>query len=365
MLPGCFYAIMLRALTERQEQILRLLVRSYVETGTPVGSKKLVEDYDLSYSPATVRNELALLDEFGYLSQMHTSAGRIPTELGYRYFVQRLIGEFELPLAERQMIRHQFHQARLDLNQWMRLAAAVLAHTSRGASIVTAPRPTTSRFKHVQLISTQGRLVLMILVFYGGQVKQQMLTLAEPVPQARLTAVAEVLNGLFDSATYDEVYVRQNQLEDTLERDVTRLVLDSMRRVEKRGISEVYRDGLANILDDEGTRQAVRVLEEGTFLANVLSETMEPSVSGVQVVIGGEGRWEELKECTMILARYGELEELSGTVAVLGPTRMPYGRNISAVRYVAELMSGFVSEYYLETLIAGGQLEDYSNEVDN
>jgi heat-inducible transcriptional repressor len=337
------------SLSERQEEILGLMVRSYVETGTPVGSRSLVDHYDLDYSPATVRNEMAMLDELGYLEQLHTSAGRAPTELGYRYFVQRLVGEFELPLFERQMIRHQYHQARLDLEQWMRLSAAVLAHTSRGASIVTAPRPAYTNLRHLQLISTQGRLVLMIMVFVGGEIQQQMLTLAEPVPQARLTTVAEKLNHLLENADYQEVYARSSQLDDALERDISRLVIDGMSRADRRGYSDIYRDGLANIVEDEGARQAVRVLEEGPYLASVLTEVLDPGMTGVQVVIGGEGRWEELRECAMIMARYGEIEHLSGAVAVLGPTRMPYGRNISAVRYVSDLISRFVSEYYYET----------------
>jgi heat-inducible transcriptional repressor len=354
---------MTKKLSDRQENILGLLVRTYLASGLPIGSKTLVNRYDLGVSAATVRNELSVLDDLGYLIQLHTSGGRAPTEKGYRYFVQRLVGEFELPLDEQQMIRHQFHQARLDLNQWMRLAAAVLAHTSQGASIVTAPRPSLNTFKHLQLISTQGRLVLMILVFYGGQVQQQMLTLAEPVPQTRLTIAAERLNQMFEDSSYEGIYARQGALDDALERDVTRLVLDGMKRSDDRAISDVYRDGLVNIVDDEGARQAVRVLEEGTYLANVLSETLETGASGVQVVIGGEGRWEELKDCTMILARYGEMEQLSGAVAVLGPTRMPYGRNISAVRYVADLMSSFINEYYLESSIGESKDIDLSDEV--
>jgi heat-inducible transcriptional repressor len=347
---------MFKSLTERQENILGLMVRNYIRSGKAMGSETLVERYDLGVSPATVRNELAVLDDLGYLTQLHTSAGRIPTELGYRYFVQRLVGEFELPLNERQMIRHQFHQARVDLNQWMRLAAAILAHTSHGASVVTAPTPSKNRFKHMQLISTQDRLVLMILVFYGGQVQQQMLTLAEPVSQSRLSAVAAKLNALFENATRDEISVRQSQLEDALDIDVSRLVLGGMERAGRRSINEFYRDGLSNILEDEGARQAVRVLEEGALLSRVLADTLEPGVGGVQVVIGGEGRWEELKECSVILARYGEFEHLSGALAVFGPTRMAYGRNISAVRYVADLLSGFVSDYYLE--IAARELTD-------
>lgn len=340
---------MIDNLTERQEYILGLVVRSYIETGQPVGSKTLVEQFNLDVSSATVRNELAVLDELGYLAQLHTSAGRIPTEGGYRYFVQRLLGEFELPVREQQMIRHQFHQARLDLEQWMRLAAAVLARTSQGAGVITSPRPRPNRFKHVELISTQGRLVLMILVLYGGDVKQQMLTLAEPLDQERLSAAAERLNRAFDGRSAAEMQARTGQFEgQDLEMDLARLVIDTIRTADARDFSEIYRDGVANLLDDVGTRQAVRVLEERTLLADVLSQVTEPAATGVQVIIGGEGRWEELKDCAIIVSRYGAEEELSGTLAVLGPTRMPYGRNISAVRYVADIMSSFIFDYYLD-----------------
>ncbi|MCA9872063.1 MAG: heat-inducible transcription repressor HrcA [Ardenticatenaceae bacterium] len=329
-----------------------LVIRTYIRTGIPVGSKVLVELYDLDVSPATVRNELAALGEMGYLVQLHTSAGRTPTEFGYRYFVQKLLGEFSLPLHEREMIRHQFHQARLDMNQWMQLAAAILAHTSRGASFVTAPQRRINRFKHLQLISTQGRLVLMVVVLLGGEVNQQMLTLAEPLPQVRLSAVAQRLNELYSSATYEEIVALSGHL-DTLDAEVTRLIVEVLRRADNRAISEIYRDGLVNLLEDEGTRQAVRVLEERTLLADVISGTQTADTRGVQVLIGGEGRWEELKDCTIILSRYGVVEHFSGTVAVIGPTRMMYGRNVAAVRYVADLMSGLVYEYYMDELPAG------------
>ncbi len=338
---------MLHSLSERQEKILRLVIRTYVETGQPVGSKTLVDNFDLNISSATVRNELAALGDLGYLLQQHTSAGRVPTELGYRYFVQKLLGEFHLPLHEQQMIRHQFHQARLELNQWMQLAAAILSRTSQGASFVTAPHTKANHYKHLQLIATQGRLVLMILVLHSGEVKQQMLTLAEPLPQSRLSLAADHLNELYENATYDEIRRQAAQL-NTLEREVTRLILDILIRSDNRSISDIYRDGIINLLENEGTRQAVRVLEERTLLANVISEAHVPESSGVQVVIGGEGRWEELKECTIIMARYGVPDDFSGTVAVIGPTRMAYGRNVAAVRYVADLMSGFVYEYYAD-----------------
>lgn len=335
-------------LTDRQEKLLELVVRHHIETGLPTGSKMLVEQFDLGVSSATVRNEFSVLTELGYVMQLHTSAGRVPTEQGYRYFVQKLLGEFHLPMDEQQMIRHQFHQARLDLDQWIRLAAAILARTSLGASFVTPPRPSANRFKHLQLISTQGRLVLMIVVLYGGEVKQQMLTLAEPMTQAQLSVAADHVNALFANATADEVRARMGSL-DALERDVAVLVHETLVRADTRPISDIYRDGLINIVEDASTRQAVRFLEERTLLATMLSET-QTEERGVQVVIGGEGRWEELKDCSIILSRYGVVDEFSGTVAVIGPTRMSYGRNVAAVRYVANLMSGFVYEYYLEEL---------------
>lgn len=337
-------------LTERQERLLELVVRHYIETGIPAGSKTLVEQFDLNVSSATVRNDFAALTELGYLMQWHTSAGRVPTEQGFRYFVQKLLGEFHLPVDEQEMIRHQFHQARLDLDQWMRLAAAILARTSLGASFVTPPRPSANRFKHVQLISTQGRLVLMIVVLYGGEVTQQMLTLAEPLTQAQLSVAADRLNLLLASAGVDEIRGRMHQM-DTLEHDVASLILETLQRVDHRPISDIYRDGLINIIEDSRTRQAVRFLEERTLLASMLLET-QTEERGVQVVIGGEGRWEELKDCSIILSRYGVMDEFSGTVAVIGPTRMSYGRNVAAVRYVADLMSGFVYEYYTEDTTA-------------
>lgn len=347
-------------LTERQQRILAMIVRSHIETGLPVGSKTLVDQFDLDVSSATVRNEFARLSELGYLVQLHTSAGRVPTELGYRYFVQKLLGEFRLPFHERQMIEHQFHQARLDMGQWMRLAAAILAHTSQGASFITAPHPRRNRIKHLQLISTQGRLVLMVLVLVGGEVQQQMLALAEPVSQPQLSTAADRLNSLFANKTYEEI-AAITTISDVLEADVARLVLDILHRADDRTFSDIYRDGLVNLLEDAGTRQAVRVLEERPLLASVLSETqLETGHDGIQVVIGGEGRWEELKDCTMIISRYGVHEDFAGTLAVIGPMRMPYARNVAAVRLVADLMSGFVHEYYSESPLTDYQESEES-----
>ncbi len=338
-------------LSERQETILALVIHEHIDTAQPVGSKTLVEHYGLGISSATARSELGLLAEAGLLRQPHTSAGRVPTEEGYRYFVQRLLGETDLPADEKRLISHQFYQARADVEEWVRLAASVLAHHSRAASLVTAPHTTSAVFKHLELILTQGRQVLLVLVLQGGNVRQQMLTLASEVPQRQLaeTAAEITLTCLdMDSAGV----LSQAGRFSALGQEVTRLVADVMSRADAVSSGEIYHDGLANMLslpefaDSETVRQSLRLLEERSFLEEVMAKALSPTVGGVQVVIGGEGAWEELKDCSMVLARYGAPGFATGALGVLGPIRMAYGRTISAVRYVAGLMSDLVIESY-------------------
>lgn len=338
-------------LTERQKAILMLVVRDYIDTAQPVGSQRLVERYHLDLSSATIRNEMGALTEMGYLRQPHTSAGRVPTEDGYRYFVGHMIHP-ELPENVQNTISHQFHQARPEIEQWMTLAASVLAHQSQAVSLITAPHAEKSRFKHVELISTQGRQVLMVLVMVGGEVNQQILTLAEPVSQERLSSVASRLNQIFEGRTLDEI-LAQPLRADVLENDIVTLVTQDMRRSGERVAGELYYDGLTNVLAEpefnasDEARRALRLFEERSLLHELLSRTVLSSgVGGVQVIIGGEGTWEELRQCSMVLARYGVPGVVTGTLGVLGPMRMSYYRTIPTVRYVAGLLSDLVNDTF-------------------
>lgn len=342
-------------LSDRQRLILALVIRDYIETAQPVGSQRLVDQYGLDYSSATVRNELLALTDLGYLRQPHTSAGRVPSEDGYRYFVRQLMGNIELPVNTKRTITHQFYQAGVDVDRWMRLAASVLAHQSQAASLVTAPHPEQARFKHLELINTRGRQVLMVLVLSNGEVLQQMLALAEPVSQEQLSAAAHSLNRTCQGLSVDGILALQAQTE-ALEQDVLRLIVDEMRRSSEALTGELYRDGLTHVLAEpefgeiDVVRRALRVLEERPLLEDLLSRTVLSSgeMGGVQVLIGGEGNWEELKECSIVLARYGAPGLATGTLGVLGPMRMPYGRTISTVRFVAGLLTDLVEDMLVE-----------------
>ncbi|HEY3310855.1 MAG TPA: heat-inducible transcriptional repressor HrcA [Anaerolineales bacterium] len=337
-------------LTDRQKTLLMLVVRDYIETAQPVGSLHLVEHYRLGLSSATIRNEMMALTEMGYLRQPHTSAGRVPSEDGYRYFVSHMMHQAELPEAVQNTISHQFHQSRPDVEQWMTLAASVLAHQSQAVSLVTAPHAEKARFKHVELISTQGRQVLMVLVMLGGEVSQQILALAEPVTQERLSIAATRINQGFQGSTIDEIAAMPGHA-DALETDIISLITQDMRRASERVSGNLYYDGLSNVLAEpefnasDEARRTLRLFDERSTLQDLLSRTvLNSGLGSVQVLIGGEGTWEELRQCSMVLARYGVAGHVTGMLGVLGPMRMSYSKTIPTVRFVAGLLSELVND---------------------
>ena len=337
-------------LTKRQKFILTLVIHEFIRTAIPVGSKHLVEKYNLNISSATVRNELAELTEQGYLRQLHTSAGREPTEEGYRYFVGRLLRENDLDETTRNMITHQFYQTSHNVEQWMRLAASILASQSQSASIVTSPRVEQAKFKHLELISTHGQQVLMVLVLIGGEVHQNILTLEEPITQEELTTTAGMLTSTFHGMDLSSIQANVQKFH-TLSRTIAEWVVAEMRSQDSVITGEVYLDGMNFFLEKpefahaDEARRALRVLEERPLLQDLLSRTMLPETAdGVQVLIGGEGRLDELRECSVILAKYGMPGYAMGTLGVLGPMRMFYGRSISTIRFVSGLLSDMVAE---------------------
>jgi heat-inducible transcriptional repressor len=236
------------------------------------------------------------------------------------------------------------------MDQWMILAASVLAHQSQGVSVVTAPHAEQSRFKHVELISTQGRQVLMVLVLAGGEVRQQILTLAEPVTQERLSQTATRLNGLLAGQVAEGILALSSR-SDLLEQDILTIIQQDMRSASQSSSGEIYTDGLTNVLSEpefaesDEARKALRIFEERSILQDLLARTTTNShIGGLQVLIGGEGRWEELRQYSMVIARYGVPGLASGTLGVLGPMRMSYARAIPTVRYVAGLLSDLVND---------------------
>jgi heat-inducible transcriptional repressor len=336
-------------ITPRQATLLRIVIQEYVKSAQPVGSQTIAQDYDLGVSPATIRNDFAVLERAGLLTHPHTSAGRVPSDAGYRYFVQHLMADAELTSSERHLIRRQFSQARQELDQWLRLSTSVLARTTQAAALATAPRTTMSRYKHLELVAIQGIKVLLILVLQEGTVKQQLLDLDQPMEQSELSRISNELNdklaGMGAAAIAEQVHNLS-----PFARQVALLMVEIMVRMDRQLSSQIYRDGLAQILEapefaeGDNVRRIVQVFEEQSVLEQVVDQYGD--MDDIHVVIAGDGRIAELRDISLVLARYGVTDHATGLLGVMGPRRMPYGRTMGAVRFVAALMSEMVEEIY-------------------
>ena len=340
-------------LSERQKVILSLVVHEYVRTANPVGSKSLVNQYHLDYSPATVRNELAALTEEQYLSQPYTSAGRVPTEKGYRFFVSGLIHMRELPEETRRMIEHQFSQAQQGMDGWIKLAASILADQAHLISMVSAPLPNRTRVKYISLISVTNKQILMVLVLAGGQIQQRFMFAGESMTQNRLNEIQEMLNRLFEGRNSEEIRAVCAKLPAMGEAvdEIIRTLLNTLYDTDALQTGEVDTDGINNVLaepefaDSEEARRTLRILDEKPALQSFLSRTTrEQKIGGVQVFFGGQGLLKNMANCSLVVARYGMQGVATGTIGVLGPMRMAYSKNIPTVRFLAGILSDLVAD---------------------
>lgn len=335
-------------LTTRQRAILKLIVQDYVSSGRPVGSKVLAERYAVGVSSATIRNEMAELEQSGHVGHLHTSGGRVPTVEGYRFYVRNLMDNIELPPGEQIMIRHQFRQAERQLEGWVELAASVLAETSGNVSVVTAPRTSAPRLRHYELISIQPTLALLVLVTGESLVRQLMVQLPQACEQDELSRLADATVPELRGLTAKELATRVDSADG-----VAKIVLEhlamALRGLDAAEQAEVRHSGFEKIVGQPDFAEAdlqsvLSILRGGAFLSAVLPRIV--TRQQVQVFIGDEGLPDELRRCGVVVATYGIDGSVTGLLGVLGPTRMSYWRTISSVRYIACLMSDLMSDLY-------------------
>lgn len=341
-------------LSERQERILRLLIQEYTGTMRAVGSKTVVERGGLDISSATARNDMALLERFGFIQHAHTSGGRTPTDAGYRYYVERLMEQPTLSTNEQMLIRHQFHQVEVHLDEWVKLAASVLARVAGNVSVVTTPRARLPKVRTVELIPVQEKTALLVLVTREGAVRQTMLSLTAPADQVTLRGVADRVGTRLSALSRTGVEQMAGELEG-LDRLVAEETARLLRSLEEAMSAEVVHDGLGNVLqqpefsEQDRAGRLVELLRGGALLTALLPQLLvasEGTEHRVQVIIGAENQWDALHDFGIVMATYGIPSEITGLVAVLGPTRMYYERTISSVRYVSQVLSDLLMELY-------------------
>jgi len=335
-------------LTQRQRAILKLIVHDFVQTGKPVGSKMLTERYMIGYSSATIRNEMAELESAGYVQHFHTSGGRVPTDVGYRYYVHHLMGAVEMPPGEQIMIRHQFKQAEDHLEGWMELAATVMAEKAGNVSVVTAPRTAIARLRHLELISLQPRLCLLILVTFESTVRQVMIHLPEEVEQPVLSRLADSLVDDLRGSSSDDIAGRITGVDANTLTIFEQVVL-TLRSLDSADQTAIHHSGLENIMGqpdfgETDLQSVMALLRGGGFLSAVLPQLGQQA--DVQVFIGDDNLPGELHRFGVVVSTYGVEDGVTGVLGVLGPMRMSYWRSISTVRYMARLMSDLMSDLY-------------------
>jgi heat-inducible transcriptional repressor len=269
----------------------------------------------------------------------------VPSDKGYRYYVESLMTEERLSWEEAQTIRHQFHQAERDLEQWFQLAAAVLAHSVSNFAVVTSPRSRETRLRHVQIVPLQELSALVVVVLNEARIRQQVIAFRDPVDQLALARAASMFNERAGGLATTDVRGLAEPVSE-LEGVVQHAVVELMDQ-EEVALGEVFRDGVREVLSQPEFARSERMLD----LVDVLEQrTLSSAIpirqigeDGISVVIGAENRNEAMRECSLVLARYGTDGGPTGVVAVLGPTRMRYGRTISTVRYLADVLGDLIA----------------------
>ncbi len=337
---------MARSVASRRETVLRIMVNEYVATAQPVASETIWRSYDLGVSPATIRNDMAYLEREGYIIRPHTSAGGVPTDKGYRRYVESLAQKNELPFEEQYRIRELFREVSEGLERWLRLAAMVMSHLVRSAAVVTFPKPNRCRFRHLELVELHEFLALMVLVLSEAILKRRLLSFSEPVTQAELTAIADRLNVICFNLASSEIRRRQMELAPR-EKQVLEAVLDIMSAEDEVEYEEPYFEGIRLMLDQpefarrEKMLSAMELFETKEWISSALAR--QSTDVGVQVVIGGEHGDEIFQDLSLVFSRYGVPGRASGALGVIGPTRMDYRRAISTVDYMSQVLSDLVS----------------------
>ncbi|HYA00212.1 MAG TPA: heat-inducible transcriptional repressor HrcA [Candidatus Binatia bacterium] len=335
-------------LDSRKEQILKAVVSDYTVTGIPVGSHALAMHL-ASWSAATIRNELATLVEVGYLIQPHTSAGRVPSDRGYRYYIDFLMEEEALPGGVRRQLEPRLALMPSDIEGILETAAQVLATAVDALSIVSGPQTGGATVKHLDLVSLDPGHALLVLVLEGNLVRQHPLGLPRPADQDELSRLATRLNAELAGLNADQVESRRGgDLADPLQADVLSDISAFLRSVESHQGTLIVHDGVRNLLhqpefgDVQRLAQVLEIVEQERILAELLAAAFDPR-RPVTVMVGGESGIAQLRSCSLVLTSYRAGPDRRGTVGVLGPTRMPYAQVAPRVRFVADRVGAAVA----------------------
>jgi heat-inducible transcriptional repressor len=342
-------------LERRQCEVLVSVIRQYVATGVPVGSKAVAEDLNEPLSSATVRNTMAELESAGYLEQPHVSAGRIPTEKAYRYYVDRVAGAYSLQPDTARYIHEALGSESIAPEELMTRTSQVLSELSQNVGLVLAPASSEKLLEHVKFVALSDRRVLVVIVSRPDVVENRVIRLDEEIPQNELDRAADYLNTEFRGWSLRtirlQVFKRIEEMRATCETLLTRVAhLFLEGAIGQQQTGPLFLDGTSKILgqpefvDARRVRELLDTFEQKARLIQILTACLESSSrSGATILIGRENPAAEMRQFTLIVAPFSYRNQMVGALGVVGPTRMEYDRTIHAVEYIAHLTSRMLS----------------------
>jgi heat-inducible transcriptional repressor len=336
-------------LDERKRLVLRAIIDSYIETAEPVGSRTIARKHDLGVSPATIRNEMADLEETGYLQQPHVSAGRVPSDKGYRFYVDALMEPYVFPGMELQKLHEEISSVQLSPERSIHEAARLLALLTQSVSLIVAPSTDQLVFKHLQLAALEDTGILVTLVLHPGIVKNRLIRTKRDYSPEQIADLSTALNQKLKGITYRElgptIFTEVIRDFEEIGRALVEIILQGL--AEDKG-EQIYASGTVNILSQPEFRDVDRAialfeaLEQKEHLLNLLGRAAKSS--GVQVAIGHENVSSAMQSCSLVTCTYYVGNDVVGTIGVIGPTRMDYARVMAAVDVVSRSLSTLLTE---------------------
>lgn len=319
-------------LDDRKMKILQTIIKTYLETGEPVGSRTISKYTDLNLSSATIRNEMADLEDLGYIIQPHTSAGRIPSDKGYRWYVDTLMEEKEQEVTE---MREQMLQKADKMDQILKQAAKVLASSTNYATMISAPNYNRNKLKFIQLSQVDDNQIIAVIVMEGNIIKNKIVTVEEALSNETLLKLNMLLNTALNGMSIEEInlgMIARLKEQAGIHSEVIGDVLDAVAAtIQVENDMEIYTSGATNVFkypelsDSQSAKEIINAFEEKQLLQEIVTETLSKEENkGIQVYIGNEAPVQSMKDCSVVTATYELGKGMQGTIGIIGPKRMDY-----------------------------------------
>lgn len=344
-----YYQMIATELNEREKNILRFIIQQFILTASPVGSRNITKRYDLGISPATVRNIMSDLEESGFINHPHTSAGRVPTDKGYRFYVDSLMNIHSIDKSEKSIIDKEFESKVDDKEDLIKITSNILSRITRQLACVTYPKLETGVFEKLQIISLSSTRILVVISIKGGLVKTITMEFASEVMESQINTVQNLLNERLAGISFREIRSTFNERFQDVEEDhkaIIRFFLNSADKVfrEVRSSDGVYITGAKNVVqqpefdDPERFQSVIELIEDKDIIVHILDKTEDLKSDDVYISIGQENKNQKLVDYSLITKEY-KFGDVSGHLGIIGPKRMEYSKVIAIVDYVAKMLT--------------------------